>query len=1105
MSKRVQLDGKGLSSWRALGLAWALVLVPASLLGTDADGDGFTDSLEARYDWNASLADDRRKGGIVRARSAMASVRLGTGGGVVQVTSDPAGLLPPSSTPLENGQSFSTPTADSTVGNMRFLFWERNGQAVRSTGDVPPPAATEDNVGTGVSLVAHYLEESVDSDADGLKDWFEMKKAGDLSPTPQADDDADGFSLRQEQDYGFNPHIKDTRTRGGVTRSRSQVVAVSLGGGGVLEISSDPPGLVQTVSHAMLAGDVQQTEIVPNKIGNKRFLYWERMGQPVRSVAGIPIHQVTESQIGSGVELVAKFESEDKDGDQDGLPDWLEKRTGSLALNPSSDPDGDGFGLALEHRYGFSPFLADLRTKGGITRRRSVAIPLGAGNGTAPPPAPPDLDGDGIPDQLDFDTDGDGSSDAEELTNGTNPRDANSHAFANSYSTFLNGNLSLWLDASDLTQAGTTWTDKSGHNRHATMHGSPEIVANFQNGKPVMRYGTDSLDYHSFPQQTDIRTVFWVLRSEAANNAPLLGDSQVYHLHASTTKFLHSSHPHANVKQGLLRLDGTTVNGVTEDKPNAMSVISLRTTGNVTASNFSRDRTSTSHHWKGELAELLIFNAPLSDQMMSEIEGYLAHKWALTNRLPQDHPHKATAPYATGALGNSPPTTFTINKTVLMENQAAGIEVGKFSATDPDQGASLRFALATGTGNAHNHLFSIDGTGTLRTSGPLDRESESHHFVRVAALDEFNASVERIFTIRVLDDPGEENLAPTSISLSHSSVEENKPAHSPVGQFGASDPNSGDVHSFAFVQGTGDTHNHLFSLTSNGLLKTAASLDYEAMQTVSIRVRAVDPYGKSIDANFNVSILDLADDPPVNPPTVENNQTDSPSDPNATDPPVEDNTTSPEPPHPGTQAYLPIVRTESIVHSTDDLLRFEGTILTDGGPPILESGFLVGQSINLLPNVRLPAQPNASSNEFSASAQPGQFEPGNVYFFRAYARNALGESLGSIRQFRTPEPSPDTWWAQMPAIGAGWHNSEWLGTFRPYDNGWIYHAKLGWAYVATDGKQGLWLWTEGNGWLWTQPGVYPYLWKHRSGNWLYLLGTRNGNPVFFDFATNSAR
>ena len=138
---------------------------------------------------------------------------------------------------------------------------------------------------------------------------------------------------------------------------------------------------------------------------------------------------------------------------------------------------------------------------------------------------------------------------------------------------------------------------------------------------------------------------------------------------------------------------------------------------------------------------------------------------------------------------------------------------------------------------------------------------------------------------------------------------------------------------------------------------------------------------------------------------------------------------------------------------------------------------------------------------FSASAQ---LEPDKLHYFRAYARNALGESLGSIQQFRAPEQS-DAWWAQMPAIGAGWHNSEWFGTFRPYDNDWIYHAKLGWAYAATDGKQGLWLWTEGNGWLWTQPGVYPHLWKHRSGNWLYLLGTRNGQPVFYDFATGSVR
>ena len=42
-------------------------------------------------------------------------------------------------------------------------------------------------------------------------------------------------------------------------------------------------------------------------------------------------------------------------------------------------------------------------------------------------------------------------------------------------------------------------------------------------------------------------------------------------------------------------------------------------------------------------------------------------------------------------------------------------------------------------------------------------------------------------------------------------------------------------------------------------------------------------------------------------------------------------------------------------------------------------------------------------------------------------------------------------------------------------------------------------------WMWTQSGVYPYLWKHGTGTWRYLIGQRNGMPLFLDYATGSVR
>jgi hypothetical protein len=142
----------------------------------------------------------------------------------------------------------------------------------------------------------------------------------------------------------------------------------------------------------------------------------------------------------------------------------------------------------------------------------------------------------------------------------------------------------------------------------------------------------------------------------------------------------------------------------------------------------------------------------------------------------------------------------------------------------------------------------------------------------------------------------------------------------------------------------------------------------------------------------------------------------------------------------------------------------------------------------------VPGSPN-----FSATLT---LEPGNRYHYRAVATNALGTTSGSPKRLTTP-PSEARWWTNEPEIPGGWRHSPWLGAFRPYDNGWIYHAKLGWAYAHPDGSGGLWLWFRDHRWIWTQQGVFPYLWKHRSASWHYLLGTRNGQPVFYEWTEHA--
>ena len=48
--------------------------------------------------------------------------------------------------------------------------------------------------------------------------------------------------------------------------------------------------------------------------------------------------------------------------------------------------------------------------------------------------------------------------------------------------------------------------------------------------------------------------------------------------------------------------------------------------------------------YQGIVYEILIYNQALTDDVRQKVEGYLAHKWALTGNLPTSHPFKATTP-----------------------------------------------------------------------------------------------------------------------------------------------------------------------------------------------------------------------------------------------------------------------------------------------------------------------------------------------------------------------------------------------------------------------------------------------------------------------------
>ena len=53
---------------------------------------------------------------------------------------------------------------------------------------------------------------------------------------------------------------------------------------------------------------------------------------------------------------------------------------------------------------------------------------------------------------------------------------------------------------------------------------------------------------------------------------------------------------------------------------------------------------SASETFSGKVFEILVYSAALSDDQRKRVEGYLAHRFALTSLLPADHPNKTTSP-----------------------------------------------------------------------------------------------------------------------------------------------------------------------------------------------------------------------------------------------------------------------------------------------------------------------------------------------------------------------------------------------------------------------------------------------------------------------------
>jgi PKD repeat protein len=206
--------------------------------------------------------------------------------------------------------------------------------------------------------------------------------------------------------------------------------------------------------------------------------------------------------------------------------------------------------------------------------------------------------------------------------------------------------LKLWLKGDSVQTTVPPLIDKCYDNSslannalQPTSGSQPSSITSNLNGHRTMLFdGTD--DHLSFNEIADIRTVFWVIKEDnvaSSDFRSLLGHSSAYDFVRGDSKQIwNSSYSNSFVLSGVTKLNEIAVNGALQVLPANYSIVSLVTTGNVKAANFSSERNLVGRFWYGELAELIIYNQPLTPAEVIQVETYLHNKYAPPVKLGAD-------------------------------------------------------------------------------------------------------------------------------------------------------------------------------------------------------------------------------------------------------------------------------------------------------------------------------------------------------------------------------------------------------------------------------------------------------------------------------------
>jgi hypothetical protein len=229
----------------------------------------------------------------------------------------------------------------------------------------------------------------------------------------------------------------------------------------------------------------------------------------------------------------------------------------------------------------------------------------------------------------------------------------------------------LWLDASKtesitlVNSAVSQWSDLSGNNKNATQSNSGNRPT-YSAGEYLIFDGTTQYLETTYILP-DIHAVFYVARrytqlgsgsilrpvveASIPDNLPLNASYGSRRPPLTEMEFAVGADrpdplPTWNVNERVMSsavLNQTVLTG----GKNGLFDLSANASPNATTAPtwIGGGPTFPERRFAGEINEVIILSSVPTELNRQKIEGYLAHKWALSNELPVTHPYKNTPPY----------------------------------------------------------------------------------------------------------------------------------------------------------------------------------------------------------------------------------------------------------------------------------------------------------------------------------------------------------------------------------------------------------------------------------------------------------------------------